>query len=66
MIKAIIFDCFGVLTTDLWKEFVGTLPESQRSPAYDINHAYDRGFITHEEYVEQLLKLTGRKLDDIV
>lgn len=65
MIKAIIFDCFGVLTTDLWKEFVATLPKPQQAPAYDINHAYDRGFITHKEYLEQLLQLTGRKLDDI-
>lgn len=60
MIKAIIFDCFGVLTTDKWKEFVATLPENQMVPASDLNHALDRGYISQSEFFEQISSLTGR------
>lgn len=65
MIKAIIFDCFGVLTADKWKEFVATLPEDQRQPAGDINHAYDAGFISEKEFITQIKKLTGRSPGEV-
>lgn len=60
MIKAIIFDCFGVLTTDLWKEFVSTLNADDKQPARDLNRALDAGFITTAEFYEQIQKVTGR------
>lgn len=60
MVKAIIFDCFGVLTVDLWKEFVGTLPEDQKQPARDINHTYDAGFITEQQFMDEIKELTGK------
>lgn len=60
MIKAIIFDCFGVLTVDLWKEFVSTLPEDQKQPARDINHTYDAGFIDEKQFLDEIKELTGR------
>jgi epoxide hydrolase-like predicted phosphatase len=60
MIWAIIFDCFGVLTTDLWKEFVATLPENQTQPARDINHAYDSAHLSREEFRQQIHELTGK------
>lgn len=60
MVKAIIFDCFGVLTTDKWKEFVASLPKNQVVPASDLNHALDKGFITQSEFFEQISSLTGR------
>ncbi|MDQ5886229.1 MAG: glucose-phosphatase [Patescibacteria group bacterium] len=60
MIKAIIFDCFGVLTTDKWKEFVASLPKEQILPATDLNHALDKGFISQAEFFEQINLLTGR------
>src|SRR5882762_4506135 len=65
MIKAIIFDCFGVLTTDKWKEFVATLPESQKQPARDLNHAYDGGFITEEEFITKIQELTGQNPGEV-
>lgn len=65
MIKAIIFDCFGVLTVDLWKEFVATLPEVQRQPARDINHAYDAGFINEKKFMEQVRDLTGKSPGEV-
>lgn len=59
MITGIIFDCFGVLTTDKWKEFVATLAFEKRQPASDLNHALDRGLISRQEFLEQISALTG-------
>ena len=65
MIRAIIFDCFGVLTTDKWKEFVATLPANQVQSAIDLNHALDRGYISQKEFFEQISDLTGRSPDRV-
>lgn len=65
MIKAIIFDCFGVLTVDLWKEFVAKLPDDQKQQARDINHAYDAGFITNEQFRTQIKDLTGQAVGEV-
>jgi epoxide hydrolase-like predicted phosphatase len=65
MIKVVIFDCFGVLTADKWKEFVGTIPDALRKSARDINHAYDAGFINEEEFISQIKKLTGRDSNEV-
>jgi HAD superfamily hydrolase (TIGR01509 family) len=59
MISAIIFDCFGVLTGDKWKEFVAALPYDQQQPARDLNHALDGGFITQVDFFKQIAALTG-------
>jgi putative hydrolase of the HAD superfamily len=61
MIKAVIVDCFGVLTSDTWKEFVESLPEDQREPAHQLNHAYDRGHISKSEFLDAVQDLTGRQ-----
>lgn len=60
MIKAIIFDCFGVLTRDKWKEFVSMLPEDQKQPARDLNHAYDAGLFGESEFIRKIEDLTGK------
>ncbi|HSX44478.1 MAG TPA: HAD family phosphatase [Candidatus Saccharimonadales bacterium] len=60
MVKAIIFDCFGVLTGDTWKEFVATLPKDQTGPAYNLIRQFDSGVLSPEEFNNQVLKLTGR------
>lgn len=59
MIKAIIFDCFGVLTIDSWRAFVDSLPEAIVSEARSITHAYDSGIITKQALVEQVSGLSG-------
>lgn len=61
MIKAVIFDCFGVLTADTWKEFTATLPESQLAMARDLNRSYDAGFITKEKFTTEVYELTGKR-----
>ncbi len=61
MIKAIIFDCFGVLTSDSWKEFCASLPEGPGlEKAHELNHAYDAGFITLREFAEGVHQATGK------
>ncbi len=60
MIRAIIFDCFGVLTTDTWRAFLDSLPEgTDTTEAREINKAYDAGLLTTEEFLEQVEQVTG-------
>lgn len=53
MIKAIIFDCFGVLTGDAWKDFTATLSPDVLSDVHDAHKAYDRGFISYRDFSER-------------
>lgn len=60
MIKAIIFDCFGVLTTDLWREFLADLsPDVDIEPARALNRAYDAGQISLQEFIDGVKDATG-------
>lgn len=65
MIKAIIFDCFGVLTTDLWREFKATLPENLQNQARNLNHEYDAGNLTEPEFIKKIVRLSGRKPEEV-
>lgn len=60
MIKAIIFDCFGVLTSDGWLPFAekhfGQNPELKQQ-AHDLNKQVDSGFLSYKEFVEQVAEL---------
>lgn len=60
MIKAIIFDCFGVLTTDTWRAFLDTLPSTANiERARELNRAVDAGMISHDEFLEGVEDATG-------
>lgn len=59
MIRAIIFDCFGVLTADKWHEFRLSLPAEQQSEASDLNQQYCRGIIAKDEFLAAVKQLTG-------
>lgn len=60
MIQAIIFDCFGVLTTDTWNQFLGSLPRDvDLSALRDVRKSYDAGFIGKQDYEQQIRELTG-------
>lgn len=59
MIKAIIFDCFGVLTADSWREYCNSLPPSiDVEAARRLNLQMDAGLITKEEFLGQASKIT--------
>lgn len=62
MIKAIIIDCFGVLTKDWWREFCSTLPEGPvLEKAKELNHQYDAGLLSLTDFVKTLHQVTGRE-----
>lgn len=60
MIKAIVFDCFGVLVTESWLAFKeehfghdATLSQE----AADLMQRADAGLISHEEFVDQVARM---------
>jgi putative hydrolase of the HAD superfamily len=66
MIRAIIFDCFGVLTTDTWRAFIDSLPpEADAEAARELNRAYDAGIISHEEFLSGVEEATGRRPQEV-
>lgn len=70
MIKAIIFDCFGVLTADTWHEFLDNLDRNvDIEAARDVHRAYDAGQISKQQCAERIKEITGRsfaELEDVL
>lgn len=66
MIKAIIFDCFGVLVTEAWlpfkKEYFGNKPE-QLDVATDIAKKANLGLISHHDFIKEVAKLADIPFD---
>lgn len=66
MIKAIIFDCFGVIATEGWlpfkNKYFGDDPEKMRA-AKDAVGASGVGLITHREFVQTVADLAGLSFD---
>lgn len=65
MIKAVIFDCFGVLTTDGWLPFADKYfvhDPALRQKATDLNKAADAGFLDYGEFLHAIAELA--QLDD--
>lgn len=65
MIKAILFDCFGVLTADTWREFTATLPDEQRAQASELNRQYGAAYISKDDFLQAIEELTGNRPDHI-
>lgn len=73
MIKAIIFDCFGVLTDgDNWTNFRNALPANQREAMRELNRSYNQAEISYEQMTTLLSKAlnktsaeTKQLLDDL-
>ena len=67
MIKAIIFDCFGVLTNDGWKalrEEYCTTKELQDA-AHDLDVAVNSGFMNNAEFVSRVASLFGLNREEV-
>ncbi len=67
MIKAIIFDCFGVLTQNKWSSILAGLDENVRSEVRDLHRAFDKAFISYEEFcghLKEMTDLTQKELDE--
>lgn len=62
MIKAVIFDCFGVLTTDTWRAFTASLPANvDVEAARELNRSYDAGLITKAAFLKGVHEITGHE-----
>jgi FMN phosphatase YigB (HAD superfamily) len=64
-IKAIIFDCFGVITTDSWRAFVDGLPSEQVDDARYLNRQRDMGLIDNDTFMRDIKDLTGKAPLDV-
>lgn len=64
-IRAIIFDCFGVLYRDNLSMLYDVVPRHTWPALQDIVHAADHGFLNREEYHQEVARLAGRDLADI-
>src|SRR5690348_2888052 len=62
MIKAIVFDCFGVLTSDGWlpfkKKYFGH-DSALTEEATSLNKQVDAGLISYDDFVPAVAKLAG-------
>lgn len=66
MVKAIIFDCFGVLYHGSLTHMYELVPPDRHLELKDLNHASDQGYITMADYASGVAELTGtHSVDDI-
>ncbi len=62
VIRAVIFDCFGVLTTDGWLPFKKTHfshDKALEQQATDLNKQVDAGLADYDEFVHGVAELAG-------
>lgn len=68
MIKAVIFDCFGVLVRGSLEPFIekhfGTDPENQEAMRH-LDHLASRGVLTEAEYLEKVAEITGLTAEQV-
>lgn len=68
MVRAVIFDCFGVLYRSSADELYDRCPEKDRVELHDIRLQRDRGILSYHEYLEAaalLLKMPTTQVRDI-
>lgn len=62
MIRAIVFDCFGVLVSEQWlsfkQEYFGH-DAALSQEAADVMQQADAGFLAHEEFVDRIAEMSG-------
>ena len=69
MIKAIVFDCFGVLVTEGWLAFKDehfTDNPTSFQEASELNQQADAGVITRQEFVEKVASLADVPAETVV
>lgn len=64
-IRAVIFDCFGVLYRDNLSMLYDAVPIENHQALQDIIHATDHGFLSRQEYYEDIALLAGLTATDI-
>ncbi|HEY1645364.1 MAG TPA: HAD-IA family hydrolase [Candidatus Saccharimonadales bacterium] len=68
MIKAIIFDCFGVLVKDAFQSLVieSGLSEEDQNKLWALSNAASKGSISHEVYKESVSEILGITVEEYV
>ena len=69
MIKAVIFDCFGVLLGNAYKTHLMEVERKDPERAKEIraiNHASDMGILSREETAEHISALFGMDTDEFL
>lgn len=66
MIRAVIFDCFGVLYVDsshyFYQREIASLPDIEQE-VHDLHKRYDRGWMSFEQYTAEIAELAGLGVD---
>lgn len=66
MIQAVIFDCFGVLTTDGWKALRQEFFGSERADwPLEMDKAVNMGVINYDEFIAKISDKTGLSINEI-
>jgi FMN phosphatase YigB (HAD superfamily) len=66
MVTALLFDCFGVLTSDAWRAFVDNLPDSiDTAQLHDLNHQRNAGLLDNHDFITQIAAITNDSPDKI-
>jgi HAD superfamily hydrolase (TIGR01509 family) len=65
-VKAIIFDCFGVLYVGSLQALYDITPKEHWRELADLNAGSDYGYVTADEYATRLSELTGKSKDEII
>lgn len=65
MIRAIIFDCFGVLYQGSLEHLRELTPPEKRDELSDVSRSSDYGYISYDEYMERVAQLTGKSKSEI-
>jgi HAD superfamily hydrolase (TIGR01509 family) len=65
MIRGIIFDCFGVLYRGSLTHLSELAAPEDQQAVYDLSHASDYGFISHDDYFRQLGELVHKPAREV-
>lgn len=65
MIKAVVFDCFGVLTEDGWHAFLHAFAsEDNTEELRYLNHQVDKGLLSYQDFLTQICELTNASQEE--
>lgn len=64
-VKALVFDCFGVLVHGSLGYLYTITPPHKHKELHDLNRSSDYGYISLDEYVQGIAELTDRTPEEI-
>ena len=64
-IKAVIFDCFGVLYTDSKQSLLDVVAPERHQELHDLFTANNYGLFGRRAYLEQVAEIVGKSVDEV-